>query len=445
MQKSQLCVALVVVLLALSFNVHAQQAPAYALKNVIIHDGVAQPYTGHIVWRNGIIESIGNSIEIPFDARLTDGGDTLHVYSSIVDGSATWGSPELPGRQERPPRPGDPTYERAGIQPDRIPSNLLNSDDKSFGTAYNAGIGVAALSLKGNMFPGSIDIYTIDDTQNNEYLFKSNIGQRYQFTGASGVYPSTLMAMMAKTRQLWYDATALKSHQELYNSNPSAYELPKRDLVLESLFPIINKEKPLFAHLDSRDDIQRLLKLQDELGFNIVLVSGKEAYTMAEELKNRQISILASIDISKKPKWMEKSEKSDSLKSDTLSTDELAFREKQELAWYKERDNIKSLLEQGISVGFASNGINLKDLKEKLRYLSESGLSESQINALFTVNTAKILGIDRSFGRLAPGYVSNISVYSKEFTDPESKLLHITNGGPLDEIKHENPSPRGRR
>ncbi|HAC14853.1 MAG TPA: hypothetical protein DCE78_02750 [Bacteroidetes bacterium] len=445
MQKSQLSVALVVVLLALSFNVHAQQAPAYALKNVVIHDGVTQAYNGHIVWRNGIIEAIGESIEIPFDAHTTDGGDTLHVYSSIVDGAATWGSPDLPGRQERPPRPGDPTYDRAGIQPDRVPSSHLKSEDKSFAAAYNAGIGVAALGFKGNMFPGSIDVFTIDDTQTKEYLFKSNIGQKYQFTGASGVYPSTLMAMMAKTRQLFYDATALKSHQDLYNGNPTSYETPKRDLVLESLFPVLNKEKPLFAHIDSRDDIQRLLKMQDELGFNIVLVSGKAAYTMAQELKNRQISVLASIDISKKPEWMDKSEKSDSLKTDTLSTDELAFREKQESAWILERDNIKSLLDQGVLVGFASNGMDLKELSEKMKYLTESGLSESQLNAIFTVNSAKILGIDRSFGRLSPGYVSNIRVYSKEFSNPDTKLLHVTNGGALTEIKHETPSPRGRR
>ena len=445
MQNSQLCIAFAVFLLTLSSNVQAQQAPAYALKNVIIHDGLVQPYNGHIVWRNGMIESIGKSIQIPFDAYATDGCDTLHVYSSIIDGSATWGSPELPVRQERPPHPGKPEYERAGIQPDRIPSNHMNSDDKSFLAAYNAGIGVAALGLNGRMLPGSLDIYTIDATQTKENLFKSDIGQRYQFTGAAGVYPSTLMAIIAKTRQLWYDAVALKEHQKLYNSNPNAYETPKRDLVLESLFPILDKEKPFFAHFDTRDDIQRLLKLQDELGFNLVLVSGKEAYTMAQELKNRQITVLASVEISKKPEWVDKIQKSDSLKTDSLSTEELAFREKQESAWHKERDNIKYLLDQGVQVGFASNGMNLKELKEKLNYLTESGLSESQINALLTVNTAKILGIDRSFGRLAPGYVSTISVYSKEFTDPESKLLHITNGGPLDEIKHENPSPRGRR
>src|SRR5690606_20998953 len=107
--------------------------------------------------------------------------------------------------------------------------------------------------------------------------------------------------------------------------------------------------------------------LQDELGFNFVLVSGKQASEASDELKRRNIPVLASIDITKKPEWMTKES------DEEISEDLQAFRARQKMSWEEERDNLKNLIDSGVKVGFASSGLKIADLGDKIAYLLESG------------------------------------------------------------------------
>lgn len=453
-QKVKMYRKTVLLLLVLAFaylDVQSQTPPAHALTNVIIHQSDGSQINGHIVWRNGVFEAVGSNVTIPFDAKRIDGGDSLHVYPGFIDGSAIWGSPEPPRRQDRPARPGEPTYERAGIQPDRAPASILVETDKVLETVVNSGFTMAALGPRGNMLPGSMDVFHIDGSKTPEGLFKSNISQKFQFVQSAGVYPSTLMAMMARFRQLWYDATALQEHQKLYAEFPDRYSPPQRDRVLEALFPVINNSQPLYVHVDTKDDIERIFALQDELGFNFVLVSGKQAHEVAAELKRRNVAVLASIDISKKPEWMtQDKEKEESAaesdgdaetksgKEDTDS-DVLAFREKQKAAWEKERDNIKLLLEANLTVGYASNGFDLKDLTEKLGYLVESGLTEQQITRMLTLNTATILGVAQNVGSIQRGKIASFAVRTAPYTEKDSSIKHVAVGGVIREITNTTP------
>src|SRR5690606_30629988 len=111
----------------------------------------------------------------------------------------------------------------------------------------------------------------------------------------TGAYPSTLMGVMAKFRQDMFDAKALNEHMQYYAQNPEM-PAPKRDNVLEAMFPLVNNNVPLFFEADSKEDIERLFHLQDQFGLKVVIVSGKEAYAKADELKRRNIPVLASID-----------------------------------------------------------------------------------------------------------------------------------------------------
>ena len=190
--------AVLVVVSSLGMSLYAQEAPAYALTDVTIHnsDGTTTE-TGTIVWRDGIIEAIGSGIEIPFDAYKVNLGDSLHVYPGFIDGFTTWGSPKPPTDLERLPRPGDPPYDRAGVQPERVPSQLM-LDDKDFEAAMKAGFTTAALGLDGNMLSGKVEIFTLSTKDVKANLFAEEIALHGSFSSApggwsTGAYPSTQM------------------------------------------------------------------------------------------------------------------------------------------------------------------------------------------------------------------------------------------------------------
>lgn len=422
----------------------SQDVPAHALDNVTIHNADGSIIEdGTIVWRDGIIKEAGSDADIPFDAYVIDGGDSLHVYPGFIDGLALWGSPGLPEEFEDPERPGDPGYERAGIQPQRQPAGLLEADDEAFEAAQKNGFTTAALGLKGFMLPGQLDLFFINGSNTDDYLYKESIALHAQFEEARGsAYPSTLMGIMARLRQLWFDATALKTQTNYYASNSDGYSAPQKDEVLESLFPVIDNRQPVYFVADTREHIERLFWLKDELEFDVVLVSGKEAYKKAGELERRNIPVLAGIDLPEKPEWKVKEEKAeeDTVKTkeepEEITEEERLFREKQLAAWKADVDNIKKLMEAGVQVGYASNGMKPEDIGKHIKTLKkESSLTDEQILSMFTRNTADILGAGDRLGDLENGRIASFSVYTKPFAEEKARVKYSVSNGKLTEFE----------
>ena len=443
---------LLLALLFLGFSWQAAQAqttPAHALKNVTIHnaDGsVTESAT--IVWRNGVIEAVGTNVSIPFDAYEIDGGDSLHVYPGFIDGYSTWGSPDQPRNLPQLDNPGDPPYHRAGIQPERKPSVLL-TEDKAFESGMKAGFTSAALYPNGYMLPGQVEVFYLAPDLENIGLLKESLALAGSFDEApggwgNGAYPSTMMGVMAQFRQLMFDATALQQHMKYYAQNPEM-PAPKRNQVLEALFPLVNKTTPLYFEVDTKEHIERLLKLQDEFGFKAVIVSGREAYAKSAELKRRNIPVLASIDFTDAPDWYadmkkaedaDKGEEGDSEEMEEISDEEQAYRDKRIEAWKAEVTNIKKLMDAGVSVGYASAGLELKDLSKKLEILlDEGGLSEADVVNLMSLNTAAILGLGNTLGSLSSGMNASFTVYDKAMTEEKAKALHSISNGTIYEFE----------
>lgn len=408
------------VLFGLSTSVQAQAVPAHAFTRVTVHlaDGSSIP-NASIVWRNGVVEAVGPRVTIPFDALVTDGGDSLHVYPGFIDGMATWGTPEIPRQLDRPERPAEPGYERAGIQPERTVQPLLKADAAEFAEARNNGFTLSAIAPQGFMLPGQLSIFHVKGEETATSLYRSNIGPKASLAGTRGAYPGTPMAVMSRYRQLMHDARTLQAVQATGSANAG------RDAVLESLFPVANKTTPLYFIADDKESIQRVLSLVDELGFNIVLVSGKQAFTLSGELARRKIPVLVSIDMPAKP--------------DTASTDNeerLAWNTRQQTAWTAQIRNIRTLLDAGVRVGFASNGLKPTDIRKNIDLLvSDGGLTEAEIVKLLTIETASILGVGTVAGDLRTGRLADFVVTSKPFSSKDSRIVYTVTAGEQTEIK----------
>ncbi|MBK98020.1 MAG: hypothetical protein CL672_04415 [Balneola sp.] len=405
----------------------AQDVPAHAITNVIVHmaDGSVVE-NSNIVWRNGIIEQVGVNESIPFDAFVIDGGDSLHVYPGLIDGLATWGSPDIPRDLPRLENPGKPTYDRAGAQPNRIPAHYLN-EDKSIEAAMKAGFTLVSLGLDGQMLPGHIQPFNLSAAKLTQaHAFSDPLALQGSFDTApgswgSGAYPSTQMGVMAYFRQLMYDASALQEHM-MYFENHSDMSQPEQNDVLEALFPLVNREYPLFFEVDSKEEIERMFRLQDEFGFEVVLVSAKEASALSEELKARNIAVLASLDVREMPDWLEKEiketeakDQEKSISSDDqadnqdvkkmeLTEEELVFRLKQKQAWQEEINNLATLVKSGIPTGFTSDGLSPNEIQKKINLVTEyTSLSKSDLIELMTIQNANILGISNRVGAIKEG------------------------------------------
>lgn len=415
-------------------SVSAQAVPAQAITRVTLHraDGSTIP-NATVIWRNGVIESVGTNLPVPFDARVTDGGDSLHVYPGFIDGMATWGAPEVPrtAPNERVARPAEPGYERAGIQPERSVQSLLKKDAAEFNLARNNGFTLAGIAPQGFMLPGQLSIFQVKGEETAASIYRRDVAPKASLAGARSVYPGTVMAVLSRYRQLFNHASALKARQTANEANVG------RDAVLEALYPVMEKKTPFYFIADDREDIARIMKLSDELGFRFVLVSGKDAGFHAVELARRNVPVLASIDLTAKPDT-----------SNITGDEKTAWQTRQMQEWTSHVRNIRTLLDAGVTVGYASNGLKPADVRKNIDLLvADGGLTEADIVRMMTVSTATILGIQTVAGDVRTGRLADLVVTSKPFTEKGAKIMYTVTGGDITEIKSTgsgSAGPRGR-
>src|SRR5699024_11555541 len=104
----------IILLMAVSGRARSQQSPAQAFKNVDIHLANGNTIeSGTIVWRDGVIEAVGEGEAIRFDAYVRNGGESLHLYPGFIDGLACWGSAGSRVYKQERDASGNRAYERA--------------------------------------------------------------------------------------------------------------------------------------------------------------------------------------------------------------------------------------------------------------------------------------------------------------------------------------------
>lgn len=439
MSMKRICtlVIMLVAVLAFSFNAKSQGVPAKAFKNVTIHKADGSTIeNGVIVWRDGLIEAMGADQEIPFDAEVWDGGDSLHVYPGFIDGSAYWGSPDIKRFEDTPQRRGEPSYERAGIRPERKAREIVDMDSDNLKTALEAGITTAALGINGYMIPGQLDLFFLHPELEIADLYEGGVGMQMQFRPSFRVYPGTVMGIMAQLNQLIADAQALSQHQQYFSSNSNAIAPPQSNPALEALYPVMENEQRVFFQVDSKEMIERVFSLQDENGFDVVIVSGMEAYKVADELNERDIPVLASVNFPEKPDWVDDNgDDEEAEEQEDVSEQEEAFRKKRWAEYQKRYKNIKTLMDAGVEVGFATAGLELKDLSSRLEDWQEYGdVDTGEMLEIMTENTASILNKEGTLGEIDKGRIASFTIMTEPFMEEDGKVIYAVSEGELTEF-----------
>ena len=88
-----------------------------------------------------------------------------------------------------------------------------------------------------------------------------------------------------------------------YRRDPRGLTLPKWDPDYEALRGAASGELPVFFLANSAGDIRRVLSLAEEIGFRPIIVGGREAWRVAEDLAARSIPVLASVDFPAPTDW----------------------------------------------------------------------------------------------------------------------------------------------
>ncbi|MEM6337527.1 MAG: amidohydrolase, partial [Bacteroidota bacterium] len=242
-----------------------------------------------VLIRDGLIEAVGADLAVPFDARVI-AADSFRVYAGFIDGLSHTGVPKpKPGETPDIDDPGNPPPDAAGIQPQRDVRTMMDLSEKSIEALRNAGFTTAHVVPHGNLFPGQGAIVNLAGSNVGQMVLAGEASMFSQFEAARRMYPATDLGMMALWRNLYRQADRRQQRADRFSDRPGGLNRPEYDAVRYAFFPVVSGEQPVAFKTESYLDAKRALRLQEELGFQLLLMELKEGWWLTEELADTPV------------------------------------------------------------------------------------------------------------------------------------------------------------
>lgn len=411
----------------------------YAIKNATIVQAPGKTIqNGSILIENGIIKAVGSSISIPADAWIVD-ADSMFVYAGFISGLSNIGVKKPEDKDERDDRKltGNPTDERAGITPGKSAREMLNVNDKSVDEFRKLGFTASHSVPHDGMLPGTGSIVLLGGSNDEDMVVKDLASMYSQLSGAGGVYPNTVIGVMAKYRDLYRKATQARNYENKYNSSPNGMERPAPNSTLEALYPVVSKQMTVAFKAESVKDVMRVIALQRDLGFKMTLGEVKQGWDAIPAIKSTGAPVFLSLDL---PEWKEEEKKEDDDESDEdakepteAEIEEKALQDRQNAMiknYYTQAGKFSS---NGVRFGFSTMEVKSKDFRTNLLKVIENGLSEDKALAALTTEPASILGVSNMMGTIETGKMANLIVSDTAYFSKDANVRYVF----VDGMKYE--------
>lgn len=405
----------------------------YAIKNVTI---VQEPGRiidrGLIIIKNGLIDAVGADLAIPPQAIIVD-ADSLYAYAAFIDGlSHTGVGKEAPEIHDRIEDPGNPPPAQAGINPQNDVRDYLVPDDRSVKDLRCAGFGASQVVPKGIFLPGAAAIILLGGATPDEMVIQPKSACYSELTPNKTVYPSTVMALTAKWRELYQQAINARNYGEAYASGSRGLPRPTSSRILESFYPVIAKRQPVLFKAGDVLDIQRILALQGELDFTLVLGDVREGWDLTDKIRKSGAKVFLALDLPEDPEEKDqpdneqKDDEKHAAQKDTLTDPEIeALKARRSAFIGKMVAQAAAFDSAGIKFGFSALNTKYSAIHKNLHRMLEAGLKPESALAALTVHAAELLGVDDRLGTIDKGKIANIVLFDKPMNDKEARITMI--------------------
>ena len=377
------------------------------LKNGLLHTMTQDAFAGDILIDNGKIAAIGASLSAE-GAEVIDLGGKL-VLPGLIDAHCHIGMWEDGMGEEG----ADGNEMTDPITPELRAVDGLNPFDPCFKEAREAGVttvvtGPGSANVIGGQFAAlktygrSIEEMTLRDP----IAMKAATGENPKGVYAEKkVAPTTRMAIASLFRSTMTDAI------EYQKGMAKEEDKPDRDIAMDALQPVINREMTVKIHAHRADDILTGLRLAKEFNLKVTIDHCTEGYMITDVLKDRLLEQGAGIIIG--PLLSERSK---------IELKNLSF------------EAPRVLEEAGIPFAMMTDHpvIPIQFLPVQAGLAVREGLSEETALRSITRYAAEIVGISDRVGTLEVGKDADIAVFDGHPFDFRTHcVLTLINGKPV--------------
>jgi imidazolonepropionase-like amidohydrolase len=374
---------------------------------------VARPVIerGAIVVRDGVIENVGAGITVPAGAQVIDAAGA-EVYPGFIDARTTIGLAD----------PGAGGYDDADevldFNPQLRAQVAYHNDSDAIPVLRANGVTTIAVTPGGGILGGQIAVMDLDGFTWEESTVAPSVGISFQFPrlggggrGAGGGRggPDRSFDDIKKERDARLDRLARLLDDARAYAKAAGPNRP-RDLMLESLVPVVEKRQPLFTSANTEREIRDAVAYADRVGVRIIISGGSEASMVAGLLKEKNIPVILA--------------------------DVLSLPTRDDLPHQARYAAAGELVRAGVKLAFAvPSTTNARQLPYHAAQSVAWGLPRDEAIKALTINAAEILGVADRIGSIEPGKVANLIVAKGDPLEVRTAITHVIIAGrdvPLD-------------
>lgn len=382
--------------------------------------------------RNNRIESLGNNLAIPNDARIIDLGGSV-VYPGFIEPYVRFGLDD-PKREKRDPGP-NPTIDRFGeiywnaaVNAQRTAQEEFKYDKNLAGELRALGITTVQSNGLDGIFQGSAAVISLRDDLPNKLIIRENSAQFLSFSKGSSIqdYPSSLMGTIALIRQVFYDAQWYRKAWQAFQENPDQIR-PEKNSALEALQPVISKTQNVIFSAGSYLDVTRAYKIAQEFNLKATYKSNGDGYKRISDIKAMNGPLIIPVDFPDVPFVSMSDFDAD------VSLEELK-------EWDCAPENPARLSAAGVTFAFTTDGLDKKDnFLKNIRLAVKRGLDKDTALRALTQIPAEITGVSDVCGTIAKGKLANLVIADKDIFEDAAEIQSVVVEGEIFDI---NPSQK---
>lgn len=367
------------------------EAQTFAIQGGTVHTLTGDPFVGTVVIRDGRILAVGPDVDVPTGAEVID-ATGRHVYPGMFDAVTTLGLTEV-GAVDMT----NDDREQGDFNPHLQAATAVHPATEHVPVARANGITHAMAVPQGGSgaIPGQASLLGLDGWTVEEMRMDPGAAMSINYPtlgggggrgggrgrGGGGDFSQAEERYREQVAQLdeWLDAG------RRYSQAVAAGTDMRRDLKLEAMARVVDRELPVLLSADGERNIRNAVEWAERQNIRYVITGGREGWKIADWLAERDVSMILS--------------------------PTQAMPSGPDASYAEAYANPGMLFEAGVKIAFATFGSSdSRTLPYEAAMAVPFGLPvEAALDAV-TKNGAEMLGLDDRIGTIEVGKSANVIV-----------------------------------
>ena len=383
----------------------------FAIRNArIVTVSGADIENGTVVIRDGKIEAVGASVNVPAGAQSIDGRG-LSVYPGMIDAGTNMGLVEVPQGANGTVD----TSEVGELNPNAKAITAVNPHSAHIGVTRVEGITNTLTAPTGGLISGQASLINLLGTAPKEMAVVPQLAlvinyPRIGFGGGGfgGFQAPVNLAdtlsnnerQVEQIRKMLRDAEAYGRAQEAY-AKDKTLPRPEHNVVLEPLVPYVRGEQPVIFRADREAEIRGALKFAEEMKLKPIILGGNDAWKVASLLKEKNVPVIL--------------------------TGIFSLPSREDDAYDVLYENPAKLQQAGVRFAISTGdaGAEVRNLAQYAGMAAAFGLSKADAVKAVTLYPAQIMNVADRLGSIEPGKMANLVVTDGDLLEIRTRIKYL--------------------